>query len=201
MPQHEFPPITPNTGAIQSAQGQVEAWRASVFAPAWLEDTAKEAQQDGRDARRREVVFAVCFTESYLYEMVRDQVLPGQPREITRYFPVTKEERKPGIKKRCRKVFTALCQDHKIAQSIDWDSASWTQFEDLVDMRDGLVHASISRPDTASLPEEARPNPNPEHLDKLPRGWALKIVLDLVKTMHAAIGHEPPFWIVKAAAP
>ena len=58
------------------AEGTVELWATASFARAWFSDALEEAGVvNDSDARRREIVFAVCFAESYLLEWVRDVVL------------------------------------------------------------------------------------------------------------------------------
>src|SRR5688572_8593570 len=63
-------------------------WITSSFAPAWFQDALREARM-GTDhtARRSEIVFAVCFAESYLVEWVRDAVLKGRMEQLSTYFP------------------------------------------------------------------------------------------------------------------
>jgi hypothetical protein len=179
--------------ALQSAQGQVEAWTMVSFAQPWLRDAVRESKQEGPDHRRREIVFVVCFVESYLFEVVRDLVLLWNFKETLQYFPVSGHRR--GITKRCKKVFINLHKDGKIKQSINWNSPFWTDFCRLVEMRDGLVHASISRPDNNNLLLKEKPTPSPGDFYKLSQGWALKAALGLVRAMHDAIGMDVPHWI------
>ena len=60
-------------------------WQNFRFAPDWFEDTRQEAGVSGTPARRREIVFAVCFIESYLYEWVLNEVLATAsiPRSVS----------------------------------------------------------------------------------------------------------------------
>ena len=69
-------------------------------------------------------------------------------------------------------------------------------FRKLVDYRDGLVHASASRPETDSQPEKEKPLPSKTDLDKLFPGWAVQVVVTLVKRLHDAVGTPPPDWLV-----
>jgi hypothetical protein len=73
-----------------------ELWRAALFAASWYNDSLAEARRDKGDidARRRAIVVAVCFIESYLYEWTN--FLVG-PREIDRYLP---PEDREGIRER-----------------------------------------------------------------------------------------------------
>ena len=48
-------------------------WQHVSFAKFWYQDTVAEAQgRDGEHSKRREIVFAACFLESYIFEYVRD---------------------------------------------------------------------------------------------------------------------------------
>lgn len=73
-------------------------WNIATFAPEWYADALREALLSGRDARRREIVFAVCCAESYLIEWVRDHVLNKQYNELEKFFPATQilETMPPG---------------------------------------------------------------------------------------------------------
>jgi hypothetical protein len=103
--------IVPLSGTAYMSQGYLEVWRTYSFAEAWYRDTVGESKQDGADHRRKEIVFAVCFVESYLFELVRDRIFVGELQATLRIFPVT--DRRTGIKKRCKNVFNQLCQEKK----------------------------------------------------------------------------------------
>jgi hypothetical protein len=184
--------ITPQTGAMEMSQGRVEVWTTVSFSQSWLRDIVIESKQEGPDHRRKEIVFAVCFVESYLFEVVRDLVLRMNFRETITYFPV---RRKAGIRDRCKEVFCQLHNNKKIPKAMNWSEPFWSEFCQLVEMRDGLIHASISRPYNSDLPKEANPTPSPADFYKLPQGWALKTALGLVCAMHEAIGIEIFPWL------
>jgi hypothetical protein len=61
-----------------NAHGRTELWLAASFASSWFRDALVEAQRSKGDidARRRGILFAVCFVESYLLEWTRDLVGP-----------------------------------------------------------------------------------------------------------------------------
>jgi hypothetical protein len=73
--------------------GTVTAWKSYSFAPEWFADASREAGVEGspglerRGARRREVLFAVCAAESYVFEWVRDTVLNRDFEKLKKYFP------------------------------------------------------------------------------------------------------------------
>lgn len=48
------------------------------YAEAWFKDAVEASIQPGPHARRREIVFSVCFVESYLFEWVCDEVIKGK---------------------------------------------------------------------------------------------------------------------------
>src|SRR5947209_8312158 len=57
------------------------------WAPAWFEDALSEARgANGRNARRREIVFAVCCVEGYLLEWIFHDMLDGDRGRLLTYF-------------------------------------------------------------------------------------------------------------------
>src|SRR5437763_1505475 len=72
---------------VRITAGAATLWLTYSFAPEWFEDALHEARTgQEHHARRREIVFAVCFAESYLLEWVRDEVLKGDFPRLNRYF-------------------------------------------------------------------------------------------------------------------
>ena len=66
-------------------QSETELWRSASWASRWFADASREAHiGPDVDARRREIVFAVCFVESYLFEWTRALV---KPRAVFFIFP------------------------------------------------------------------------------------------------------------------
>jgi hypothetical protein len=56
--------------------GELTVWLTYSFAPDWFEDALHEAKTGiDHNAQRREIVFAVCCAESYLFEWVRDEII------------------------------------------------------------------------------------------------------------------------------
>jgi hypothetical protein len=154
--------------------GELDIWLAAVFAPKWFDDAAHEAASVGPDARRREIVFAVCFAESYLLEWVRRDVLKDL-RRLDDYFP-------PGDRRsvtdRWKEVPKQLHQDGLTRGHPDYGQRFWADFMRLVDYRHGLVHGRASRPDKDDLPEKAKPVPAPGDLDAMPQGrGALRVAV------------------------
>ena len=71
-------------------------WKFASFSKDWFGDALREAgDMNSMDARRREIVFAVCIAENYLFEWVRDDVLHREFRLVDHYFPA--EGRKIGV--------------------------------------------------------------------------------------------------------
>ncbi len=66
-----------------------------------------------------------------------------------------------------------------------------------MELRNGLIHARSSRPETALQPELERPRPSKGDLDQLPAGWATKVVVELVKKLHESVGTATPDWLVE----
>jgi hypothetical protein len=96
------------------------------FAHTWLKDTCEEAQKTGRDARRHEVLFAVCFAESYLFEWVRDDVVSYNTSALNSYFI---PGRSSDVRTKWKEVTKQLYDDGRIPQAPNWGSSHcWPLF-------------------------------------------------------------------------
>jgi len=176
--------VTPGTGEIRF-------WK-ETFAPEWIDEAKREAAVQGYQARRREIVFAQCFVESYLFEWIRDKVVKGAFGKIPNYS--TKGR---GIRNRWMGAVNKVCQERSIAPP-SWDARYWTDFSRLVCYRNGLVHGKASWPTLISQPTirvGPRPEPSKETLEKLPPGWAVEIVVELVRQLHKTLGTPAPSWL------
>jgi hypothetical protein len=175
-----------------NALERTELWLAASFAPSWFRDALNEAQRakGDVDARRREILFAVCFLESYLLEWTR--YLLG-PRDFKKYFP---PGRKGGIRDKWKRVIKELAKDKKIPGKPGFGGADWTAFIQLVDYRDGLVHAKASLPTSKADPSATPPIPSPDDLRDMEPGWPVRVVADLVRSLHAAVDSATPRWLV-----
>jgi hypothetical protein len=181
------------------SMGEATLWVRYSFAPEWFEDALHEAKTgDNHNARRREIVFAVCCAESYLFEWVRDRVLDRSDfekivKDLNKYFPSGSGE---GVRDKWKDVLKQLKNDGFIPAVPDLSQACWSDFRRLVDMRNGLVHASASRPETAQQPQNEKPLPSKGDLDNLQSGWATNVVVKLIENLHRAVETPPPSWLV-----
>jgi len=180
---------------LQASALTITSWNCCSFAPEWFKDALSEART-GQDhnSLRREIVFAVCFVESYLFEWVRDEVLNRDFNELRKYFPPKDHQ---GIRERWKKVIKHLEDNDKIPKAPSFARSDWCNFVKLVKYRDGLVHAGPSRPETKSPMSQARvpPEPSKTELDQRPAGWAVSVVVKLVRHLHDAVGTPPPEWL------
>jgi transcriptional regulator with XRE-family HTH domain len=187
--------IRPTPATVSFTAGAATLWLTSSFAPEWFADALREART-GQDhhARRREIVWAVCCVESYLFEWARDQVLKRNFAEIERYFP---SDDRRGIRQRWKEVVKELQRANHIPNSPEFQGTYWDDFILLVRYRDGLVHARASRPETDSQPKEAKPVPSKTVLDQLSAGWAVRVVVTLMRRLHDAVGTPSPTWLIE----
>jgi hypothetical protein len=193
-PSSDSPRITPKSGSAGFDVSAPEVWLHATFAPKWFLDMSHEATLQGGDARRREIVFAVCFVESYLLEWTRDEPLKRDFRALDAYFPADDRE---GITGRWKTVTKNLLADGRIRAHPDYSrSAAWTDFIKLVRYRDGLVHARTGRPQTGDTPRDSQPTPTIDELNKTPAGWPVRAAVALVRELHVAVRTDPPEWLV-----
>ncbi len=167
---------------------------SSSFARAWFEDAFNEAQT-GQDhnSRRREIIFSICFAESYLFEWVRDEVLQRQYTRLRIYFPPRK---KRGVDEKWRDIPKRLHDAKLIPQLPDFRDPHGKEWNILIKYRDGLVHAVASRPQTTSQAVTERPVPSKTELGNLKAGWAIRVVIERVRRLHKATGTLMPSWLV-----
>ncbi len=170
----------------------ITAWKHYRHAPDWFEDALREAQSAGHNARRREILFAVCFADSYLAEWVIVDVLQRDFIQSRKYLP-SRDRR--GVTDRWKQIPKQLLEDGFIPAKPDLGDPHGMEWLRLVDYRDGLVHANASRPETAGLTAEWMPRPTKSELDTIEPGWALNVVLERVRRLHQAVGTQPPPWL------
>ncbi len=170
-----------------------QLWAWSAYAPYWFADALHEARIQGPDARRREIVFAVCVAESCLFEWVQGKVLRYDFSQINNYF-------RPGnprnVRDRWKEVLSELFNDGKIKAAPDWNQSFWVNFCNLIDMRNGLVHGGASRAETTQQSRDEKPYPSIGDLRTMDAGWPTRVVVSLVKELHNTVGTPPPTWLV-----
>lgn len=184
----------PVVAEAHALQPEVLLWYS--FAPEWFHDALQEAQT-GHDhgSRRREILFAVCFAESYLFEWVRDKVLNRDRKRLNKYFP-PKPKRWRGVDEKWKAIPKELHEDGLIERVPDLGGPHGENWNQLIKYRDGLVHARTSRPESASLPEEEMPVPSKTDLKALDAGWAVGIAIERVRLLHDAVRTRSPEWLV-----
>jgi hypothetical protein len=173
------------------AFGTITLWSTYSYAPEWFADASREATMSGHEARRREILFATCAAESYIFEWVRDTVLNRDFNALEIYFVPAMRR---GVKEKFRDIPKQLATDGRISGSLDCSGHEWQEFQALVAFRDGLVHAGASRPETEGLAPGNRPIPSKKDLDSLPAGWAIAIVRARLQKLHADTTTARPGW-------
>jgi hypothetical protein len=187
--------IRPASIPSEESFGTPSIWQTYSFAPEWFMDAFHEAKKPSdHHARRREIIFAVCFAESYLVEWVRDEVLNRDFNRLNHYFPPGKWS---NVTEKWKEVPKKLLEDGLIPGVPDLSLSYWQDWLDLVKMRNGLIHARSSRPETDPQPEDARPLPSKGDLDHLPAGWAVHVVVALIRNLNRAVGSSSPTWLIE----
>lgn len=165
-------------------------WLSANFAPLWYLDALAETERSGPDSRRREIVFAICLAESYLFEWAR-RLLP----DIEEVFDLFTFNGHRGIRERWKGVAKRLRDRRHIRAVPDFESPEWQAFCEIVDLRDGLVHGMASIPVSATKPKLQQPEPSPAELQELKPGEALRRVVVEIRRLNGAAGTEPPDWL------
>ena len=178
--------ISPQSAGLQLTGYAPTVWISANFSEAWYRDTLREAQgQDADHSKRREIVFAASFLESYIFEWVRSICID----RTTAYFPTKKF--KP-LKDKWKEIPEALHRDRLIPKL---PRLTLAPLGKLVEYRNGLVHARASRPSRTGLPPDSQPLPEIDGLSKLIHGWALQVAKDLVLELHTELGTLPPKYL------
>lgn len=180
----------------------------SDFAKDWFEDARNEATRETDNdiaaaaARRREIIFAVCALESYLFEWVRDILLLQAPpvdllAALYKYFP---QRQKKPITEKWKDIPKMLCDDKLIKKVPDLSGQTWKMFkEDLYECRrNNLIHAGASRPKKEVKPYLDPPAPSTNwkaELGRFPAGWAVGIVTTLIEDLNDKAGTHAPSWL------
>jgi hypothetical protein len=101
-------------------------WNRYSFAPEWFKDALSEART-GQDhhSRRREILFAVCFVESYLFEWVRDEALNREFDQLNKYFPPGDRR---GICERWKAVTKQLEKNKKVPKAPSFGYSDWNDW-------------------------------------------------------------------------
>ena len=187
--------ITPPPSAASSEVINPTVWISDNFAQDWFADALQEAWT-GKDyhAVRREIIFATCFLESYIFEWTRLKV---QLKELNDYFPSTPRFKKDprsrrALKDKWKDIPVELFEAGKLPSE---PKLHLSPLGNLLKHRHGLVHAAASRPATDSQREDTKPFPAKDMLKKRKHGWAVKVAVDLVKELHHAVGDSVPEYV------
>jgi len=173
----------------------ITLWARESFAERWYRDAAAQAGPGGgADERRREIVFAICLAESYLYEWVRDHIYPDDEASLLAVFP--NRVKRPLID-RWKDVATELHRRGRMTVQPTFSRTGWTDLATLVDYRNGLVHAGASRPINLQTPSAvAAPVPSASTLVSMIPGWPTNTVVAEISELHRCAGTPPPAWLL-----
>lgn len=199
--------------------GSVSIWLSQSVAPGWLADaraevevgkelaaTLEEGEWSGPLTRslHREIVLAVCFSEAFLLEYLRDFIFihaPGK-KDWTGLVSFVKSRRdgdgkliwKQGIQVRWKETVKALQGEGKLKQGPVFESQTWEIFRsEVLRYRNNIVHSTISLPVSPGKQEE----PSPRTLAERGPGWATGVVVDLAWELHELNSNDldPPTYI------
>ena len=202
--------------------GDAHWWNASTYSEEWYKDALKEAKMSNdQGARRREIIFAVCFAEAYLVEWVRDDIFPKDLAKFNRYFP---PDTRRGVFQKWKSIPKKLKRAGIINSVPNRNDTYWNDWKKLVDYRNGLVHARSSRPESSRGNEPIKKNrllevllrwktkifgsrqapttmntpwPTRAELASIREGWATEVVYELVSKHVTAAGKTPPSWLIR----
>jgi hypothetical protein len=168
------------------------------FSEDWFRDAlweTRDPDEATRHARRREVVFSVCFAEAYLFEWVAHRLDLDLVRLAT-YFPAGDNR---GIWAKWKEIPQALVAHGVMPSEPDISKKHARRWQQLIEFRNGLIHAHASWPEVLAAPAGTAPAPAPRptaaDFARLRRGWPLAVAVERVRRLHAAAGTNLPEWI------
>jgi len=160
-----------------------------------LKDALNEIEiEDGQNSRRREILFAVCFSESYIIEWVRDEIFAGNIKGFVEKFASGRKF--GGAYQIWTVILEKLKKEKLIPETVDLTAEPcWTEFRNLRYYRNELVHGAASLPEGNTLNYGKERLLPPSELSKLKPCWAIGVTIELVKCLHKAVGTSPPEWL------
>lgn len=175
------------------------------LAERWMRDAHAEARSapandsEKRNALRREVVFAVCAAESYLFEWVRDReghYAYGFTQKVKKALTERGKLREKGVIDRWKLVVTEVLDGGKPSKPSRFDrNSTWNDFVELVKHRDFLVHGGAALPRPPERSElTAKYTPRTDPFQQSP-GYAVDRVVALIRQVHSWAGTAPPKWL------
>ncbi len=129
--QHSMDKIQTDSISVQAVSvgfsASVKVYVYYNFSHEWFDDALNETR-NGRDynARRREIVFAVCFAESYLFEWVRDEVLRGNFDKLNDYF---KPGSNKGVLEKWKDIPKQLASEKLICAAPNLGGSYWQEWD------------------------------------------------------------------------
>jgi hypothetical protein len=195
MTQDEPEPIHVRAPTAESrvVVGIVSVWHYDSFAEAWLRDARREAECPSADARRREVVFAAAFAESFFFEWIRDKVLTARKWDsIGNYFA-----ERVGICDRWKAV-TKRLHDEKLVPCLqDFQGEGWHEFCLLVKRRDAYLHAVASAPERPGQSKVGAISASQGTHRKIAPGWAVSVATAQALALVSDSALAVPEWLCR----
>jgi hypothetical protein len=191
--------VEPEEVQAGEPSGEPVLWVTATLAADWYRDAVSEYASPPSggltDVRRfrREIVASVNCAECYLFEWVRDEALNRNFKLLSKYFPIRSRR---GVRENWDAIPKLLHADGRIPDLPDFGGKHDSEWNELIDYRDGFIHATASRTKPVTQPADRTPTPDLSLLASLPSGWAVRIVTVHIWRLHKAIGTSPPDWLV-----
>jgi hypothetical protein len=186
--------INPDSCSMEITSYSPTIWVTQNFACEWFKDAVNEVTAGKNlNNRRREIVFSVLFAESYLLEWVRDSILNNDFIELNNFFPPGSRR---GVKEKWKEIPKQLFDKRLLSGLPDLNNKFWSDWNQLVDYRDGLIHASASRPSSSHLSVKEKPIPDGKTLQDMTPGWLIEVTIKMIKEFHKASNLSIPEWMV-----
>ena len=181
------------TSKVRITGGVATLITGHSFAQYWLADALQETKE-GKDFNsiRREIIFASCFLESYLFEWAQGQ-LSIDLEGLFHLFPPGEDL--PSLTIKWKETPKKIYKKKGLSE---FPELELTDFYALVRLRNNLIHSQASRYLISNVKDRSSPEPSIKSLEVMGSGWATNVAINLVKELHKKCGSEPPKYFLDA---
>ena len=164
---------------------------AENYAEDWYKDALAEVNDSAnKNNKRREIVFAACFLETYLYEWVRNH----GTNFLEKYFvkDIGGKYFAGSLKDKWKYIPPDLAKKLVVTKDLKLDLSG---LGTLINLRNGFIHAKASKLYNSSTKKKDQPCPTQEKLENIKSGWAVAVAEKLVISLNEKMNSNAPSYL------
>jgi hypothetical protein len=188
---------------VFSAIPSTQLWTHRQMAQAFLDDARAASAGDDERAKRQEIIFSVCFSESFLVEWAM-KALRNDWGEVARLlYPerTLSDGRRvdvlEGVNERWKNAPRRIAENHPdaLVGEANNDGQEYQEFKELVDYRNLLVHGGGALPERVNEDSQNPLSPNKNLIGDIPHGWAASVAMAVAAKLCRETGVEGFPWL------